>query len=417
MRLIQLNPADDRGVPVPVWPGADGRPRQAIPFDTFVVKCVSRCNLNCSYCYMYNLQDGTYRNQPALMSEEVAAALGDRIARHVECHAIKHIHIILHGGEPLLIGKRRLREWMTTLRRHLPHNAEAWFSMQSNGVLVDDEWIEILAEEGIGIGISVDGPRQWHDAFRLHHSGRGSFDDVVAGIRRLQRHPRGTEIFSSVMSVVNTDISPLELFEFWQWLDVAGFDLTLPHANHTHPPPKGQISYGDWMIEFFDLWFDANRADRHVRYFENMLRMLFGYPLSTDNIGGRPVGVVVVETDGGIEPTDAFKCCEDSVTKLGLNVRSNDFDELYAFEMVNVLQHGVARLCDTCQQCAVRDVCGGGYMPHRYRRENRFDNPSVYCNDLYRLISHIRARVVVELSEDLGPESLSMISVSGVYHE
>jgi uncharacterized protein len=135
------------------------------------------------------------------------------------------------------------------------------------------------------------------------------------------------------MGVVNPDIPARELFDFWNFLDVSGFDLSLPHANHTHPPPHNPTKYGKWMIEFFDLWFDQNRPDRHVRYFENILRMLFGYPLSTDNIGGKPVGVVVVETDGSIEPTDAFKCCDDGITKLGLNVLQDNFDALYAFPM------------------------------------------------------------------------------------
>ena len=135
------------------------------------------------------------------------------------------------------MGKRRLREWMTTLRKSLTCQAQPWFSMQSNGVLVDDEWVDVLADEQIGIGLSVDGPRQWHDAFRVDHAGRGSFDQVIRAIRVLQAHPRGAEVFSSVMAVVNTNIPPRELFEFWQMLDVPGFDLTLPHANHAHVPP------------------------------------------------------------------------------------------------------------------------------------------------------------------------------------
>jgi len=374
--------------------------RKSVPFDTFVVKIVSRCNLNCSYCYMYNLQDKTYRDQPGVMPTAVAAALGRRITDHLRRHNRRHAHIILHGGEPLLIGKSRFREWMNEVREALGSGIEAWFSLQSNGVLIDDEWIELLASEAVGIGLSVDGPRFWHDRFRVDHAGVGSYDAVVAAIRRLQSHSRGPEIFSNVMAVINTDISPDGLFEFWQFLGVRGFDLTLPHANHSHPPAIGKLSYGDWMIRFFDRWFDANQPDRSVRYFDNMLRLLFEYPMSTDNIGGRPVGVVVVETNGGIEPTDAFKCCENGLTKLGLNILHDDFDDLYGIDMVNVLQHGVERLCDTCQECQVRDVCGGGYMPHRYRAGSGFDNPSVYCDDIFRLITHIRARVSAELTRD-----------------
>ena len=376
-----------------------------VPFTTYVVKVVSRCNLNCSYCYMYNLADSTYRNQPAVMSADVTTAMCRRIADHAARHDVPWVHIILHGGEPLLMGKKRLRAWVEQVRAELGVRPEPFFSMQSNGVLIDDEWIDLLADLRVSIGISTDGPERFHDAFRVDNKGRGSFADVVTGIRRLQAHPRGHEIFSVVMGVVNPDIPPRELFDYWQFLDVPGFDLSLPHANYLHPPPQGHVSYGDWMIEFFDLWFDQNRPDRHIRYFDNMLRMLFGYPLSTDNIGGKPVGVVVVETDGSIEPTDAFKCCEDGITKLGMNVRYNDFDDLYTFSMVQTLQQGAPMLCATCQACLLLNVCGGGYMPHRYSRERSFDNPSVYCADLMKLIWHIRRRAIAVLP----PEIISAI--------
>jgi len=368
-----------------------------VPFTTFVVKVASRCNLNCSYCYMYNLADRTYRDQPKLMSPATTSLLADRIAAHAASHRLAHVHVILHGGEPLLLGKRRLAEWVTQVRRIIGAVATPHFSMQSNGVLIDDEWIDVLARLRVGIGISVDGPRAYHDAYRVDHHGRGSFDAVVEAIRRLNAHPRGPEVFSTVMAVVNTDIPPRELFDFWQALDVSGFDLSLPHANHKHRPPAGRMSYGEWLIEFFDLWFRQNREDRRVRYFDNMLRMFFGYPLSTDNIGGKPVGVVVVETDGSIEPTDAFKCCAEGITKLGLNIAAHDFDDLYGLPLVTTLQHGTPALCETCRQCAFADVCGGGYMPHRYATATGFDNPSVYCDDLKQLLHHMQRKVIASL--------------------
>jgi uncharacterized protein len=371
-----------------------------VAFKTFVVKVVSHCNLNCSYCYMYNLRDKTYLDQPRSMSTEVTGAMIRRIRSHASRHSVPYVHIILHGGEPLLMGRAPLESWVLQVRRGLSA-FNPLFSLQSNGVLIDDAWIETLADLQVSVGISVDGPANFHDRYRVNHSGKGSYAEVVAAIRRLQEHPRGHDIFSSVMAVVNPDLPPRELFEFWQFLDVDNFDISLPHANHAFPPRPGTLSYGQWMIEFFDLWFDQNRADRHVRYFENILRMLFGYPISTDNIGGKPVDVVVVETDGGIEPTDAFKSCANGLTKLGMNVRANEFDELYSIAMINTLQAGAPKLCQTCQSCSLKNVCGGGYMPHRYDMRGSFDNPSVYCEDLKALISHMARRSVASLPSQL----------------
>ena len=110
---------------------------------------------------------------------------------------------------------------------------------------------------------------------------------------------------------------------------------------------------------------------------------------------------MVVETDGGIEPTDAFKCCENGLTKVGLNVLEDEFDELYTRQFVEKLQIGSKSLCQKCQSCELLNVCGGGYMPHRYSKKNGFDNPSIYCDDLYELIHHMRQRVVKTLPEEV----------------
>lgn len=383
----------------------------AVPISTYVVKVVSRCNLNCSYCYMYNLADRTYVSQPAVMREDVTTALSKRIVSHVARHDIPTVHVILHGGEPLLLGRRRFRGWVEQVRGALEEaHVRSHFSVQTNGVLIDDEWIDLLADLSINVGLSIDGPKRFHDRHRVDHQGAGSFDDVVAAIRRLQAHPRGPRIFANVLAVINTDIPPREMFELWQFLDVPGMEINLPHANHEHRPPAGAMSYGDWMIELFDLWFEQNRPDRHVRYFENILRLLFGHPMSTDNIGGRPAGAIIVETDGSIEPTDAFKCCEHGLTKLGINVLRNELDDARRSSIVRAMQGGVTALCAMCHACDLRDVCGGGYMPHRFSRERRFDNPSVYCEDLQRLIRHIRQRVI----ESLPPEMIAMVHPSAV---
>jgi uncharacterized protein len=343
---------------------------------------------------MYNLKDRTWRDQPGIMS----AGVRDHFAAKVDAHAARHglsgVHIILHGGEPLLMGRVRLIDWIERVRSIIRPAVDIRFSIQSNGILIDEDWIDALAAQGVRIGLSLDGPRRFHDAHRLDHKGLGSFDRVMDAIGLLRSHPRGPEIFSTVMAVVDPSVDPSEMFDFWQEIDVPGFDLSLPHANWSSPPPlKGDRSYGAWMVEFFDLWFDQNRPDRSVRYFENILRMIFGFPISTDNIGGRPVDVIVVETDGSIEPTDAFKSCFDGITKLGLSVQNNAFDDVSANPFVRDFQVGAKALCRRCKRCDIVNECGGGYMPHRYDEATGFANPSVYCSDLMLLINHIRGRV------------------------
>jgi len=374
----------------------------SVPFSTFVVKVASRCNLNCDYCYMYNLQDQTYRNQPAVMLDDVVEKCAERILQHAQRNGLSSIHFIMHGGEPLLAGKKRLRKIVNLVREKFAgSNVEPRFSIQSNGTLIDDEWIQLLLDLDIRIGISVDGPKQVHDKHRLDHYGQGSYDRVVDSIRRLLEHQHGDKVFSNVLAVVDTEIDPSLMLEFWNEIGVTGFDLSLPHANHVHRPPRPIEEYRDWLIGFFDGWFDKNEPQKRIRYFDNMIRMMFGYPISTDNIGGKPVDVLVIETDGSLEPTDAFKCCFDGVTKLGANLVETDLDDLSKNPMIAAFQEGASGLCDKCQECPARDICGGGYMPHRYGADGKFMHPSVYCEALLPLIEHIHQRVAESLPTDV----------------
>jgi uncharacterized protein len=375
------------------------------PFSTYVIKVVSRCNLNCSYCYMYNLQDKTYRNQPLKMSLEVAQWMAKRIRSHGERHGHKRAHMILHGGEPLLAGMDYLHEWLEIVRKELGPTIRQHFSMQSNGILITDEWIDFLAEHKVGIGISYDGPKHVHDRFRVHHDGRGSHDELMAAFERLKKHPRGKEIFGAVLSVPDVDLDPQEQWSDFKSLGIYGYDLSLPHGNHLHPVRQGKWTYRDWLVTLFDLWFD-DPDRRGFRFFENIVRGIFGYPYSTDNIGGKPVGVLVIETNGDYEGTDALKCTEEGMTKMGRNVLYDEIDTLYENPLVARMQNANVPLCETCKACPASEVCGGGYLAHRYHSKNEgilkagFDNPSVYCDALYGLVEHAYQRVVGTLPSD-----------------
>ncbi|HVG38600.1 MAG TPA: hypothetical protein VM870_04895 [Pyrinomonadaceae bacterium] len=107
------------------------------------------------------------------------------------------------------------------------------------------------------------------------------------------------------------------------------------------------------------------------------------------------MGYLVVETDGSIEALDALRVCEDGIARSSLNVLRNGFDDLHlGLPLVHQLIHQGVPLPAACQICPEKDVCGGGYLPHRYARANGFDNPSVWCADILKLITHIRRRIV-----------------------
>ena len=367
------------------------------PFTTFVVKVQETCNLNCTYCYMYNLADTSYLTRPKRMSESVRDALFLRLREHALAHGIDPIVVGIHGGEPLLVGRAYLDEWAGRLRETLKGAADVRLRLQTNGILLDERWVELFHRHGLRIGISIDGPQRYNDRFRVDHAGRGAFDRAVAGLRRLTEHDLGPEVFGAVLSVANPEVPAKEMWEFWRNLGITRYDFNLPHCTHDHPPWFDQPSLTTWMIELFDLWWTLDDPVYEVRFFRNVVNLILGAPFSTDYIGGKPGGIAVVETDGAIQGTDALKACEEGMVDLGLFVETNSFDEALQNPIVQLANHSSAQLSQTCQGCEVREVCGGGYLPHRYRRANGFDNPSVYCESLYAIIHHIRSRIVESL--------------------
>jgi uncharacterized protein len=366
------------------------------PFTTYVVKIYEFCNLNCTYCYMYNLADSSYLSKPARMSEHTRDAFFVRLREHAQGHNINPVTIVLHGGEPLLVGKDYLDRWITSLRQALG-DTQALVRLQTNGILLDDEWVELLHRHDVRVGISLDGPRDQNDQFRVDLRGRGSYDRVLGGLRCLVNHPLGHQVFGAVLSVANPQIPAAQMWDFWRGLGVTRYDFNLPHCTHDQPPWFAADDLTQWMIELFDLWWVQDDPRYEIRFFKNIVDLVLGAPFSTDYIGGKPGGIAVVETDGAIQGADALRACEDGMIELGLSVEYHAFDDALKDPLVRLANHSSAQLCDTCQACRVREVCGGGYLPHRYSQARQFDNPSVYCDSLYTLISHIRERIVESL--------------------
>jgi uncharacterized protein len=151
------------------------------------------------------------------------------------------------------------------------------------------------------------------------------------------------------------------------------------------------------MIELFDLWWKLDSSAYEIRFFKNIVNLILGAPFSTDYIGGKPGGIAVVETDGSIQATDALKACEHGLVDLGLAVEHNSFDDALLNPIVRLANYSSAQLSPACSHCRVREVCGGGYLPHRHSRTNGFNNPSVYCESLYAIICHIRGRMLEAL--------------------
>lgn len=156
----------------------------------------------------------------------------------------------------------------------------------------------------------------------------------------------------------------------------------------------GTTPLADYLIPVFDDWFDEDDPGVRVTMFWELIGMIRGGPPQTDGFGNPLMNYLIIETDGTIHGNDVLRVCDEGISESGLNVFQHGFDDLYlGSPLVHQLVHEGIPLSATCQACPDRNVCGGGSLPHRYSRANGFDNPSVWCTDILKLIAHIRQQV------------------------
>jgi uncharacterized protein len=367
--------------------------RPGVPLRQFVLKVHSRCDLACDHCYVYQAADQSWRGQPMAMSDETIDWTARRIAEHAKAHQLARVHVVLHGGEPLLAGPARLRRAAGMLRSALAGVCDLDLRIHTNGVLLDEEFCELFAECGIKVGVSIDGYRAANDRHRRYADGRSSYDQVLRAVGLL-RTERYRDLYAGLLCTIDVANDPVAVYESLLELDPPQIDFLLPHATWEEPParPGGSATaYADWLIAIFDRWLAGGRPVG-VRTFDSIISTAAGGDSLTEALGLGPSDLVVIETDGSYEQADSLKAAYDGAPATGLTVFTADLDAVGQHPGILARQQGLAGLCATCQACPVVTSCGGGLYAHRYAAANGFANPSVYCADLLKLISHVRGR-------------------------
>jgi len=347
------------------------------------------------------MADQGWRGLPKRMSTAVAVKTVERIGEHVSRHQLASVDVILHGGEPLLAGAEWLAGLVASLRSRVP--AQVNMTVQTNGTLLDHAMLTTLKDLGVRIGVSLDGDAEATGRHRRYASGRNSFDAVADGLGRLQTE-EFRDIYGGILCTVDVENDPVSTYEALLKFAPPALDLLLPHANWSCPPPGD--GYADWLISVFDRWYAAPRQETRIRLFSELIQLILGRPGEVEGLGLLPSTLVVVDTDGSVKQLDSLSSAYPGAADLGLDVFSGGFGAALEHPMTVARQIGREALAPDCLACPVADTCGGGLYPHRYRQGEGFLNPSVYCQDLLRLIRHVRERILTDLSLLLGLQAV-----------
>ncbi len=350
---------------------------------------------------MYQHLDQSWRQQPAIMSEDVLRQFGNQLATYVQEVALQRIIVIFHGGEPLLATTVKLIEASEIIRQSLPSTVQVDFTIQTNGVLLTRVDVEQFAKNNIQVSISLDGPAWLNDRHRPDHKGRSSFQKTMNAITLLQQYPT---VYAGLIAVIDADSQPEEMLSFFSVLNPPSLDFLLPDANYSTLPKNRDTNpdlYKEWLLRCFDVWFDSYSHLR-IRTFEAILNGLMGLPSETDAFGLGDVSMLTLETDGTYHDLDVLKITGEGTSLNIGNVFTTSISQAANSAALQKHRSLLTKegLCQKCQECRWVELCGGGAVPHRHSSEG-FNNPSIYCTEIMALIEHAQQRVEQQLAAEL----------------
>lgn len=350
------------------------------------------------------------------MAPDTLRQAASRIAEHAAAWRLPVVHVVVHGGEPLLLAPSTLDTLLTDLRATIESVSRLDLRMQTNGVRLNERYCDLLVKHRVKVGVSLDGDKFANDRHRTFAHGGSSYDKVLAGLELLRR-PEYRTAYAGILCTVDVRNDPLKVYEALVEQQPPRVDFLLPHATWDEPPlrPDGDPTpYATWLRTIYLRWLTDGRPMR-VRMFEGLLSAASGGPSGTEQFGIDPVDLAVIDTSGEWEQADSLKTAFDGAPATGMTVFDHSADEVSALPEFERRRSGVDALSEVCQACPLVRQCGGGMFAHRYRTGSGFDNPSVYCPDLKEFIGIMNASMTVQATAvdteagDLPPDLIDQI--------
>lgn len=366
------------------------------PTEQAIFKVADACNLNCSYCYYYTPAFDAGK-PPKIMSLEVAREFFERVREHCDKYSLSSFGVLFHGGEPLLATSRYYERLFAIAEQALAGKVTVKWKMTTNGVLLSQRYIDLFRDRGVAVTVSLDGPKAVHDRFRVDHKNRGSFDAVARALDLLVRN----ELPVSVLCTIDPSGDGAETYRFFRSMNIERMNFMLPDYSHdTFPfPDLGQFNDAcfEYMKRAFDVWLEEDNPAVSVLYFEELIRVVLGFPFELCTMQPSCPNFITVETGGDINHCDLMRLSGTANYRTGASVRQ-PLDAVDSHPVHAAMGEPDALLCDECRACQYLDACGGHCPGTRYSAAAGFDNVSIYCAFFKRFIPYVGSRVLTSVN-------------------
>lgn len=358
-----------------------------------IYKLAERCNLNCSYCYYYHLGDESALERPALVSYAGALDLANWIAQGCRELAIPNVHLSFHGGEPMLMRALEFARICDVFVRIVAPVANLHFSIQSNGTLLTEGWLEALKRYGVHVGISIDGRREDHDRFRRDHRGDTSFAATEETIKRLMvASATYPHVRPGTISVLHPSVDYHEAYRYLRGLGVRSMHFLLPDrkVDGGEAMAQGEAdAIGKGLLDIFEAWLIEDDLDVQIRFIsETLSQFEIGAPVIKAPRRRKSNQILVARSDNTIAIDDSLiPALELYQTVPEFPINRHNLQDVLSHPIFERLETEKSKLPDDCTGCSWIPLCGGGDLENRFSRSRGFNNSSVYCSTykvLYR---------------------------------
>jgi len=339
----------------------------------------SMCNLSCKYCY-YLEKANLYRSEDKAGRFTMSDDLLERFIRdYIESQTMPQVLFTWHGGEalmrPLSFYKR-----VVELQHRYARGMQIDNSIQTNGTLLTDEWCEFFRENGWLVGVSIDGPQEFHDEYRRNKMGQPSFRKVMQGINLLKKH--GVEWNAlAVVNDFNADY-PLDFYNFFKEIECHYIQFTpiverlFPHKDGRHlasPMEQGKVpladfsvspeQWGEFLVTLFDEWVKEDVGKYFIQLFDSTLANWVGQAPGVCTMARTCGHAGVMEYNGDVYSCDHFVFPE---YKLG-NIRTHTLVEMmYSDRQQQFGQDKYDKLPRQCKECEYLFACNGECPKNRF---------------------------------------------------
>jgi uncharacterized protein len=363
-------------------------PRNAPPaFHVLIKPTGAICNLDCKYCFFLS-KEMLYPGSRFRMAEDLLTTYFKQL---LESHRAPEVDVAWQGGEPTLMGLDFFKRSIDLVGRLKRRDQRIQYTIQTNGTLLDDEWCAYFKQNNFLVGLSMDGPKDLHDVYRVNKGGSGSFDQVMRGLNLLKKHQVNFNILCTVHAA--NQHHPLPVYRFFRdevgaqfiqfipivervsasmlptanigWSERPGGDRPLYtiEGNQVTQRSVEARAYGQFLIAIFDEWLRADVGKIYVQHFDSALANWFGVPGAVCVFSETCGQALALEHNGDLYSCDHFV---EPAFKLG-NIRDTHLVELLASpKQIKFGQDKKNTLPRYCRECEVRFACHGECPKNRF---------------------------------------------------